>query len=140
MQHQIGQAQVAGAVEGPLETFEAFGPGRRVAEAAGLLDAGRGGVILAGEAEHGPGHAETRGPGGLGHFVPFLPGGVMRVSTGDLHHVDAEPAQQLFQLGHAFHLQRPAAQTNGQWFDGHEIEPPLLNGYLTDRLEVRHLR
>ena len=38
VEHQVGQAQLAGAVQGPLEAFESFGPQGRVAEAAGLLD------------------------------------------------------------------------------------------------------
>ena len=71
------------------------GRGGGVAEAAGLLDGLRRGVVLAGKAEHGAGHVEARRPGRLGHVVAFLPGGMMRIAARDLHDVDAEPVEQI---------------------------------------------
>ena len=94
MQHQVGQAQRERAVQRPGEALEPLRPGRRVAEAAGLLDRLRRRVVLAGEAEHGAGHVEAGGQGGLGHGVALVPGGVVRVAAGDLHDVDAEPVEQ----------------------------------------------
>src|SRR5207248_541737 len=48
VQHEVGQAQCLGTVEGPAEAGEAFGPGRRSAEAARLLDGLPRGVLLTG--------------------------------------------------------------------------------------------
>ena len=60
-------------------------------------------------------------PRRLRQAIALVPGRVMRIAAGDLHHVDAEPIEKLFQLGHALDLQRPAAHADGQRFDCHDI-------------------
>ena len=123
MQHDVGQAERLGAIESPLEAFEAFGTGGGVAEAAGEFDGLRRGVILAGEAEHGAGHAKAGGLGGHGHVVPFVPRGMMRIAARDLYDIGAEAVHQAFQFGNVLDLQRPAANADRERFDGHEVAP-----------------
>ena len=98
MQHQVGQAEGAGAVQGPGEAFEAGRPVGGVAEAASAADGVRRGVVLAGEAEHGAGQVEAGGAGDFGQTVALFPVGVVRVAARDLHDVEAEAVGQPPQL------------------------------------------
>ena len=114
VEHQVGQAQRDGPVEGPGEPIEPLGAVGGVAEAAGGLDRLGGGVVLAGEPEHGAGEGQARGPGGLGHGVALGPARVVGVAAGDLGRVDAQVAEQALQLVDAGDLEAPGADAEGQ--------------------------
>src|SRR5579875_441205 len=98
VQHQIGQSQSPRAVERPAEAFQTFAARRWIAEAACALNGLRRGVVFAGEAEHGAAHLQTGRPGCFRQTIALVPGGMVRISTGDLHHRDAELIKQTFQL------------------------------------------
>src|SRR5262249_2715909 len=102
-----------------LEAFEALGSRRRVAEAAGPLDVLRRGVVLARETEHGAGHLEAGGLRGLWHMVALVPGGVMGAAAGDLDPAQAKLVHEALQFRDGLHLQRPAADTDGQRGNAH---------------------
>jgi hypothetical protein len=94
MEHQVGETEILGALQGPLKSFETLGPSGRIAEAARFLNVSGGGVVLAGEAEHGPRHVEAGGASRGGHPVSLVPCRVMRVAARDLHHVATEAVQK----------------------------------------------
>ena len=94
--------------------LQPLGAPGRIAESACLLDRLRSRVILAGKAQHGPGHDDSRGSRCLGQGVSLVPACVVRVAAGDLHHVDTQLIEQPLELGDTPDLKAPATNTQAQ--------------------------